>query len=59
MSSALMRYDRPELPAAPGRPATVGGTSQPEPAAETTTLDASTTYDPHDRVPLADGEDEC
>jgi len=58
MSSALTRYDRPGLPVAPERPATAGGAPQPEPA-DTATLDVSTTYDPHDRVPLADGESEC
>jgi len=60
MSSALTRYDRPGLPVAPERPATGDGAPYPEPAAaETPTLDARTTYDPHDRVPLADAEVEC
>ena len=60
MSSALTRYDRPGLPVAPERPATSDAAPRPEPAAaDTTTLEPSTTYDPHDRVPLADGEAEC
>ena len=59
MSSTLTRYDRPGLPVAPEHPATAKA-PRPEPEATyTPTLDASTTYDPHDRVPFADGEDEC
>ncbi|MFL5381830.1 MAG: hypothetical protein ACJ8GN_04880 [Longimicrobiaceae bacterium] len=60
MSSALTRHDRPGLPVAPARTGTAGDGRRPEPAGPNPdTLEASTTYDPHDRVPLADAESEC
>jgi hypothetical protein len=60
MSTDLMLPERHPLPVPPQRPGTDTEARHPEPARpDTDTLEASTTYDPHDRVPLADAEAEC
>jgi len=58
MSEALMRVEpEPRAPVAPERTSGVPSEAATPPAAPAAA--ERTTYDPHDRVPLADAEEEC
>jgi hypothetical protein len=59
MSTDLMLPERHPLPVAVHRAGAREDTPPPAPAPDDATLEGSTTYGPHDRVPLADAEAEC
>ena len=59
MSTELMRPEHHPLPVAIQRPGAPEDAPPPAPAPDGATLNASTTYGPHDRVPLADADSEC
>jgi|GEM_PF-4691139 len=60
MSTDLMMPERHPLPVAVHRAGGHADAPPPAPPApNAATLEASTTYGPHDRVPLADAEAEC
>jgi hypothetical protein len=58
MSTGLMMPERHPLPATVQRAdaRAPAAASPPAPAPDAVTLEGSTTYGPHDRVPLADAE---
>lgn len=60
MSTELMRPERHPMPVPIAHAGASEDASRPAPPApDAATLAGSTTYGPHDRVPLADADSEC